>query len=60
LKTAVNAKPRKAPTAEEIAEMATRGDDISRYFTGKFKLVKNVASQRDATERERKRRPVER
>jgi hypothetical protein len=27
------------PTADEIAEMATRGEDISAYFTNKFTLV---------------------
>jgi hypothetical protein len=30
------------PTAEEIAEMATRGEDISSYFTNKFTVVKPV------------------
>jgi hypothetical protein len=54
--TAVNGKPRKAATADEIAEMAMRGHDISRDFTGKLKVVKNAASRGDAAERERKRR----
>jgi hypothetical protein len=35
------AKP-PAPTADEIAEMATRGDDISGYFTNKFTVVRPV------------------
>jgi hypothetical protein len=35
------AKPN-APTADEIAEMATRGEDISAYFTNKFTVVKPV------------------
>lgn len=29
-------------SADEIAEMATRGEDISRYFTGRFTVVKPV------------------
>ncbi len=31
-----------ARTADEIAEAATRGEDISRYFTGKFTVVRPV------------------
>jgi hypothetical protein len=31
-----------APTADEIAAMATRGDDIAAYFTNKFTVVKPV------------------
>ena len=30
------------PTADEIAEMATRGEDVSRYFTNQFKVVRPV------------------
>jgi len=30
------------PTADEIAEMATRGEDVSAYFTNKFTVVKPV------------------
>jgi Ribbon-helix-helix protein, copG family len=33
---------RKSPTAEEIAERASRGEDVSRYFTNKFTVVKPV------------------
>ncbi len=33
---------KKSPTADEIAGMASRGDDVSRYFTGKFTVVKPV------------------
>ena len=33
---------RKTPTADEIAEMASRGEDISGYFTNKFTVVKPV------------------
>ena len=33
---------KKAPTADEIAEMATRGEDISRYFTNRFTVVRPV------------------
>jgi hypothetical protein len=29
-------------TADDIAEMATRGEDISAYFTNKFTLVRPV------------------
>ena len=29
-------------TADEIAEMATRGEDVSAYFTKKFKVVRPV------------------
>jgi len=29
----------KKRTAEEIAEMATRGEDISAYFTNEFTVV---------------------
>ncbi len=31
-----------APTADEIAEMATRGENISAYFTNKFTVVRPV------------------
>jgi uncharacterized protein len=30
------------PTADQIAEMASRGDDVSRYFTNKFTVVRPV------------------
>jgi hypothetical protein len=33
---------RAKPTADEIAEMATRGEDISAYFTNKFTVVRPV------------------
>jgi hypothetical protein len=33
---------RKARTADEIAEMASRGEDISAYFTNKFTVVRPV------------------
>jgi hypothetical protein len=29
----------KPPTADEIADMADRGDNISRFFTGKGKMM---------------------
>jgi hypothetical protein len=29
-------------TAEEIAEMASRGEDISAYFTNKFTVIRPV------------------
>lgn len=31
-------------SAEEIAEMATRGEDVSAYFTNKFTAVRPVQS----------------
>ena len=33
---------RKIPTADEIAEMASRGEDVSAYFTNKFTVVRPV------------------
>jgi hypothetical protein len=33
---------RKTHTADEIAEMASRGEDISAHFTNKFTVVKPV------------------
>jgi len=33
---------KKSPTADEIAEMATRGEDVSSYFTNKFTVVKPI------------------
>ena len=33
---------KKAPTADQIAEMASRGEDVSAYFTNKFTVVKPV------------------
>lgn len=33
---------RKEPTADEIAEMASRGEDVSPYFTNKFAVVRPV------------------
>ena len=36
----ITSKP--AKTADEIAEMATRGEDISEFFTGKFTVVRPV------------------
>ena len=32
----------KTPTADEIAELASRGEDISSYFTRKFTVVRPV------------------
>jgi hypothetical protein len=29
-------------TAEEIAEIASRGEDVSRYFTNKFTVVRPI------------------
>jgi hypothetical protein len=33
---------KKTRTADEIAEMASRGEDVSGYFTGKFTVVRPV------------------
>jgi hypothetical protein len=33
---------RKPPTADEIAEKASRGEDVSAYFTNKFTLIRPV------------------
>jgi hypothetical protein len=33
---------KKEPTADQIAEMASRGENISGYFTNRFKVVKAV------------------
>lgn len=35
-------KTSKAPSPDEIAEMATRGEDVSPYFTNKFTVVRPV------------------
>ena len=32
----------KTPAADEIAEMASRGEDISSYFTRKFTVVRPI------------------
>ena len=32
----------KTPTADEIAEMASRGEDVSSYFTKKFTVVRPI------------------
>lgn len=32
----------KSPTAEQIAAMATRGEDVSQFFTNQFTVVKPV------------------
>jgi hypothetical protein len=33
---------RTIPTADEIAEMASRGEDVSAYFTNKFTVVRPI------------------
>jgi ribbon-helix-helix CopG family protein len=33
---------RKRPTADEIAEMASRAEDVSAYFTNKFTVIRPV------------------
>ena len=32
----------KPPTADEIADMGTRGEDVSTYFTNKFTVVRPI------------------
>ena len=34
--------PSKTRTADEIADMASRGEDVSSYFTNKFTVVRPV------------------
>jgi len=34
--------PKKTPSADEIAEKASRGENVSAYFTNKFTVVKPV------------------
>ena len=31
-----------APSADQIAAMATRGEDVSRFFTGSFTVVRPI------------------
>ncbi len=33
---------KKQPGADEVAEMASRGEDVSRYFTNEFTVVRPV------------------
>jgi hypothetical protein len=33
---------KRPPSADEIAEMASRGEDVSAYFTNKFKVVRPI------------------
>ena len=35
-------KSKSKPTADEIADMATRGEDISKFFTNAFTVVRPV------------------
>lgn len=35
-------KSRPSPSADEIAEMATRGEDVSRFFTNQFTVVRPI------------------
>ena len=34
--------PKKTPSADEIAEKASRGENVSAYFTNKFTVVRPV------------------
>jgi len=33
---------KRSPTADEIAEMASRGEDVSSYFTNRFTVVRPI------------------
>jgi len=33
---------KKSPNADQIAEMASRGEDVSTYFTNKFTVVRPI------------------
>ena len=35
-------KSKASPAPDEIAEMATRGEDVSRFFTNQFTVVRPV------------------
>lgn len=35
-------KSKRSPSPDEIAEMATRGEDVSRFFTNQFTVVRPV------------------
>ena len=35
-------RSKKDPSADEIADLATRGENISRYFTNRFTVVRPV------------------
>ena len=35
-------KTKRAPSAEQIAKMADRGEDVSRFFTNRGRMVKPV------------------
>jgi hypothetical protein len=40
-------KPSKTtPTADKIAEVASRGEDVSAYFTNKFTVVQPVSKRK--------------
>ncbi len=41
-----------SPTVDEIAEMATRGEDVSRFFTNQFAVVRPVRMLRDLDAKE--------
>ena len=34
--------PNPTPSADQIAELATRGEDVSAYFTNKFKVFRPI------------------
>ena len=42
-----NNKKKKPRSADEIGEMAERGEDVSRFFTGKGRMVPGVRRQED-------------
>jgi len=34
--------PKKAPSADAIAEMASRGENVSAYFSNKFTVIRPI------------------
>jgi hypothetical protein len=45
---------KKAASADEIADMASRGEDVSAYFTNKTQLARALAEERAIGSRRRK------
>ncbi|MFN7995153.1 MAG: hypothetical protein U0Q18_16210 [Bryobacteraceae bacterium] len=41
-KTSKNHRPARVFSADEIAEMASRGEDVSSYFTNQFTVVRPI------------------
>jgi hypothetical protein len=39
------------PTADKIAEMASRGEDVSDYFTNKFTVIRPVSRRKSSAKK---------